>query len=183
MGRLNKMNKTSGVYKIINKITGEFYVGSSKNIKQRWYSHRTPAYWQQNPSLRLYQDMSKLGKNNFIIEIIEETDNLREREQYWIDQLKPSYNDRRANGQDTERYKEHSRQSSKEWSKIHRNEKLAYGKAYHQAHRDKVLAYKNASNSRLCLYEGETLTFAALSTRFSRQGIPHPTLEAKKYLI
>lgn len=30
---------------------------------------------------------------------------------------------------------------------------------------------------------GETLTLAALSTRFQYYGIPHPTLEAKKYLI
>ena len=28
------MNKISGVYKITNTITGDFYIGSSKNIKK-----------------------------------------------------------------------------------------------------------------------------------------------------
>lgn len=30
-----EQNKISGVYKITNNITGDFYIGSSKNIKQR----------------------------------------------------------------------------------------------------------------------------------------------------
>lgn len=29
------MNKISGVYRIVNIVTGDFYIGSSKNIKQR----------------------------------------------------------------------------------------------------------------------------------------------------
>ena len=28
------MNKISGVYKITNTVTGEFYIGSSKNIEK-----------------------------------------------------------------------------------------------------------------------------------------------------
>jgi hypothetical protein len=38
-------------------------------------------------------------------------------------------------------------------------------------------------NNQLCLYDGETITLNALSQRFYKQGITHPTLEAKKYLI
>ena len=33
------------------------------------------------------------------------------------------------------------------------------------------------------LYENELLTLCFLRSRFSRQGIEHPTQEAKKYLI
>ena len=101
-----KENKISGVYKITNKITGDFYIGSSKDIKQRWYQHKNPAFWKQHPNIKLYQIMTQYGRDNFTIEVIEETDNLREREQYWVDQLKPSYNVRRANRQDIERYKQ-----------------------------------------------------------------------------
>ena len=33
------MNKISAVYKITNTITGDFYIGSSKNVKKRWTNH------------------------------------------------------------------------------------------------------------------------------------------------
>ena len=160
--------KISGVYKITNTITGDFYIGSSKDIKLRWNIHKTPYTIKKHPNVKLYKAMAQYGRDNFIIEVIEETDNLREREQYYIEQLKPVYNDRHAEGWDTERRKESYKRCCKEWNKSHRDELLAKSRAHH---------------NRLCLYEGETLTLHALSARFSQQGIPHPTLEAKKYLI
>ena len=56
-------------------------------------------------------------------------------------------------------------------------------KAWYEAHREECLAKSKTYNSKLCLYEGETFTLAALRKRLCKQGIPHPTLEAKKYLI
>ena len=160
--------KIAGIYKITNNITGDFYIGSSKDIKLRWTTHKCPSMWKQQPNSKLYQDMSQYSLDNFTFEVLEETTDLHNREQYYIDQLKPSYNSMRAKGWNTERYKEVHRRRSKEWNEIHRDEKLAYCKAYY---------------SRLCLYEGETLTLNTLSNRFFLQGIPHPTLEAKKYLL
>ena len=177
------MDKISGIYKITNNITGEFYIGSSCNIKRRWRDHRNPAAWKHQPNSKLYKDMGSYGLDNFTIEVIEETSSLKEREQYWIEQLKPTYNDRHADGIDTERYKETSRRCSKEYHKAHRNERLAYYKAYHQANRNELLAKNKDYNNRLCLYKGKTLTLGALSYRFHKQGIPHPCKEAKKYLI
>ena len=162
------MNKISGVYKITNNITGDFYIGSSKNIKQRWTGHRSPSTWKNWPGIKLYKAMAQYGRDNFTIEVIEETTDLHNREQYYIEQLKPSYNNNWAKGQDTKRYKETIRQGSKEWYKAHRNEKLTKNKANY---------------SRLCFYEGKTLTLNALSMRLYRQGIPHARLEARKYLI
>ena len=175
--------KIAGVYKITNIITGDFYIGSSCNIKQRWSQHKNPSVWKLYPNLGLYKDMAKYGRDNFTFEIIEKTDNLKEREQYYIEKLNPSYNNLWAKGWNTERYKETRRRCYNKYYEIHRDEWLAYNKAYHQAHRDKNLAKKKAYSSRLCLYEGETLTLNALSKRFRQQGIPQPTLEAKKYLI
>ena len=42
---------------------------------------------------------------------------------------------------------------------------------------------KEKTNNQLCCFKDQILTINALSTRFSRQGIPHPTIEAKKYLV
>ena len=163
-----KENKTAGVYKITNTITGEFYIGSSKNIKHRWATHKSPSTHKRLPNSKLYKAMTSYGLDNFTIEVIEETDNLKEREQYYIECLKPSYNNYRAKGFDIERRKESHKRRNKEWYKAHRNEKLSK---------------KKADYSRLCFYEGETLTLNALRGRFSYRGIPHPMLEAKKYLL
>ena len=193
-----EQNKISGVYKITNNITGDFYIGSSKNIENRWYQHRSPSCQKQHSNSKLYKAMANYGLDNFTFEIIEETADLRNREQYWIEQLKPSYNNFWAKGWNTERCKETRRRYKKEWNEIHRDERSAYGKAYRQAHRDECLARMKdwhkanrikhldrmkAYRNKLCLYEGEILTLNALSARFYRQGIAHAMLEAKKYLL
>ena len=163
-----EQNKISGIYKITNNITGDFYIGSSCNIKQRWASHKCVSAWKLQQNSKLYKDMASYGLDNFTFEIIEKTDNLKEREQYYIEQLKPSYNNNRAKGLDIERSKETTRRRKKEWYKVNRDEHLTKMKDYY---------------NRLCLYNGETLTLNTLSNRFFRLGIAHPTLNAKKYLI
>ena len=162
-----EQNKISGVYKITNNITGDFYIGSSKNIEKRWANHKSPSTHKQHPNSKLYKDMDQYGCDNFTIEVIEETDFLKEREQYWIEYLKPSYNVMRAK-REIEDFEEAHKQFYKVWYNTHLDECLAKNKAY---------------KNRLCLYNGDTLTLGALSKRFCRQGIPHPTLNAKKYLI
>lgn len=157
-----QMRKISGVYKITNNITGDFYIGSSRNIKQRWYDHKSPSRWKQCQNSPLYLDFQKYGLENFKFEIVEETTNLHEREQYFIDLLKPSYNNYRANGLDVERWKKY--QQTEEYKEIIKKSNKKWG-------------------DRLCLYNGKTLTLSALNSRFQRQGIPHSALEAKKYLL
>ena len=162
-----KMNKISAVYKITNTITGDFYIGSSKNVKKRWMNHKCPSTWDRCPNNQLYLDMQKYGTNKFVFEILTEVeaDSLKELEQQFIETLKPSYNSRNANGWDIERRKEtirKYRQSDKGKESIRKYEK---------------------SDNQLCNYNGETLTLCALRTRFRRKGIDHPVIEAKKYLI
>ena len=165
-----KENKIAGVYKITNTITGDFYIGSSKDIKLRWSIHKTPYTIKQHSNVKLYKAMAQYGRDNFTIEVIEKTNNLREREQYWIEYLKPVYNDRYADGYNTERKKESIRRGSRKYHRTHQRsaETIAKNKAY---------------RSRLCLYNGETLTLNALTLRLRRQGIVNPMLEAKKYLM
>ena len=145
--------KISGVYKITNVETNEFYIGSSVDIKRRWIYHKALSVWKKCPNSKLYIAFQQYGLDKFSFEILEKTDNLKEREQYYIDLLKPIYNNYRANGRDFEREKEYQKK------------------------------YQKKYESQLCNYNGEILTLNALRIRFYKKGIEHPQLEAKKYLL
>ena len=177
--------KISGVYKITNTITGDFYIGSSKDVKRRWSSHKWQSTWNEQPNKQLYQDMQKFGVDKFEFEVLEivEADKLKEIEQQFIEALKPTYNQMNANGLDIERYKE----TKKEYQKSNKG-KESHRKAnnkYKKSNKGKESNRKscNKYNNQLCFYNGQTLTLNALSKRFMRQGIDHPVIEAKKYLI
>ena len=185
------MNKISGVYKITNTITGEFYIGSSKNVKKRWREHKSPSTWMGYPNSTMYQDMQKYCVDKFKFEIIEETTELKQREQYWMDLLKPKYNNYNAKGIDIERCKkakekyfqsEKGKKTSKEYSQSEKGREAH--KKYQQSEKGRETNKKAAKKYlyQLCVYNGVTLTLNALSKRFRRAGIPHPLLEAKKYL-
>lgn len=155
-------NDVSGIYKIVNTVTGDFYIGSSKHIKRRWLNHKCPSAWNRNPNIKLYQEFVKYGLNNFVFEVIEETSELKEREQYFIELLNPSYNEVNATGRDINKQKESNMR-------------------YEQSDKGRLTRRKYCNQT--CSYGGVTLTLNALAKRFQRAGISHPTLEAKKYLI
>ena len=169
--------KISGVYKITNTITGDFYIGSSKNVKSRWTDHKCPSTWKKCPNNPMYIDMHNYGVDKFVFEILAEVevDKLKEAEQRFIEKLQPTYNNYNAKGLNIERYKEYN----KEYRKSDKYKE--YNKEYRKT--DKCKAYQNKYDSQLCCYNGETLTLCALITRFKRKGIPHSTVEAKKYLL
>ena len=102
--------KISGVYKITNTVTGDFYIGSSKNVKERWASHKKPSRWKKCPNNQMYIDMHQYGVDKFVFEVIAEVEegSLKETEQKFIELLKPAYNSNRASGWDIERRKEYN---------------------------------------------------------------------------
>ena len=169
--------KIIGVYKITNTVTKDFYIGSSKNVKRRWAEHKCPSAWKKCPNNPMYIDMKKYGVDKFEFQMIDEvkSESLKEAEQKFIEMLKPTYNDRNANGLDIERYKEHK----KEYYQQNRENKKKYDKEYYQQNRENKKKYYNQP----CYYNSEMLTLAALVTRFRRAGIKNPTLEAKKYIL
>ena len=183
------MNKICGVYKIINTITGDFYIGSSKNVKRRWVEHKISSSWNKYPNNPMYLDMQKYGVDKFEFEIIAEVeeDSLKETEQQFIETLKPSYNNRNANGWDFERYKESQNKYNKSdkgkesQNKYNKSDKGKESRKKYEKS-DKGKETKKKYNNQLCNYNGETLTLNALSKRFRRQGINNPTTEAKKYI-
>ena len=162
------MNKICAVYRITNTITGDFYIGSSKNVKQRWACHKCQSTWKNNPNNPMYQDFQKYGVDKFAFEILAEVeaDELKETEQQFIEMLKPTYNNRRANGWDFERRREYNKEYQKP-------------DEYKESNRKSSNKYDN----QLCFYNGETITLNALRKRFGRKGIDHPTQEAKKHLL
>lgn len=162
------MNKIIGVYKITNTITGDFYIGSSKDVKQRWASHKCQSRLKRYSNNPMYLDFQKYGIDKFELEILAEVEveQLKEAEQQFIEILKPTYNNRNADGWNIERRKEYHKEYHKEYQK---SEKY---KQYHKKY-----------NNQLCFYNGQTLTLNALYHHFRRQGIDHPVIEAKKYLI
>lgn len=168
------MKKISGVYKIINAVTGDFYIGSSKDVKRRWACHKCESTWKQHQNNPMYLDMKRYGLDSFDFQVIAEVevDKLKETEQQFIEKLKPTYNDRNANGCDIERYKEWQ----KEYQKSDRCKESV-------KRRESQREYQNKYYNQLCSYNGETLTLNTLSARFRKSGIAHPTKEAKKYII
>lgn len=77
----------SGIYKILNKANGKFYIGSSKNIHIRWKAHINAIISDRHDNTHLYNAYKKYGKDNFEFIILEECDEevLLIREQYWLD--------------------------------------------------------------------------------------------------
>ena len=83
------------IYKITNQINGKVYIGlNTESLQKRWSSHKVNS---KNKNTHLYTSMRKYGIENFIIEIIDETDSFEELgrlERYYIDQYKsrdPNY--------------------------------------------------------------------------------------------
>lgn len=86
----------SGVYRWVNLINGKTYVGSSINLGSRLRDYFKYSFLTQpkNKKMPIYNALLKYGYSNFRLEILEYCDvmTLIEREQYYIDTLRPEYN-------------------------------------------------------------------------------------------
>lgn len=185
----NKKNHgISAVYKITCTITGDFYIGSSVNVKTRWAEHKRPSTWKHNPKNKLYKAMQKYGIKAFSFEILAECppERLRRKEQEAIETLRPTYNSHDAFVTEESHRQKHN-SYERDWNAKNKDRKSARNRRYNESHR----AYKNAHNAlynksylnHRCLYKGEELTLNGLVSRFKRQGISHPVQEARKYII
>lgn len=80
----------SGIYKILNRETGIYYIGSSKNLSYRWWRHKNNLNRGVHCNQYLQNSWNKHGKNTFEFIIVEEVDKdkLIEREQIWLNVAK-----------------------------------------------------------------------------------------------
>lgn len=76
-----------GIYAIVNSVTGGFYIGSSKNMRQRISDHFYELARNRHGSRHLLAAYGKYGAGAFygdIVEIVPGKSLLLEREQFWL---------------------------------------------------------------------------------------------------
>lgn len=82
------------VYKIVNQVNGDFYIGKTTKPKEvRLQEHFYNSTY--NSQTHLHRAMRKYGCSNFTIEEVEiqiPEEKLDEREIFWIENLSPKYN-------------------------------------------------------------------------------------------
>lgn len=84
----------SGIYQIVNKVTGDLYIGSSCQLSTRKTTHFRNLKNGVNHCKILQRAYNKYGKENFEFTIIEYCvkEVLIQREQFYLEQFKPKYN-------------------------------------------------------------------------------------------
>lgn len=145
------------VYLIKNKINEKVYVGSTKNLEQRWRGHLSSLRIGKSFNMYLQEDWDKYGEENFeFIFIEEDTFGGFEREQYWMD-LYTSYD--RDKGYNisptagTTLGRRHREDSKKLMAESHTGKKLSdeTRRKMSDAHKGKKKSpqhIKNAANAR-----------------------------------
>lgn len=171
-------NKISAVYKIMNTVTGDCYVGSSKNVKNRWATHKCPSIWKAQPNNPLYLDMQKYGVDKFRFQILSPVipEYLKQVEQEFIEMLQPTYNNRNAKLRGVSYFiPKHEKHIREAWRRATRT--------YREKHREEQYAKNKNLFNMLCLFNGEIVKLNTLRARFRRNGVKNAFGEAKKYLI
>lgn len=94
MKKITQDLKISGIYCIINIKNSKKYIGSSKNIRQRLWSHRAELRHNKHENSHLQNAWNKYGEHNFDYYILEKCEEslLLEKEQFYIDTINPEYN-------------------------------------------------------------------------------------------
>lgn len=114
------------VYSISNLYNNKLYVGSSVNFKYRKWCHINALKNNKHHSPILQNSWNKYGEYQFqfdIIEIVNNKNNLIEREQFWIDFLNPEFNCSPTAGSPLG--VKHTIKARKNMSKAHKGKKLS----------------------------------------------------------
>ena len=62
--------KVSGIYKITHKVTGEYYVGQSREILERWSSHYNDLKMNKHSSPKFQELFNRSSMTDWTFEII-----------------------------------------------------------------------------------------------------------------
>lgn len=76
-----------GIYKILNRINGKYYIGGSVNIILRWSRHKNDLNKNKHPNTKLQNAWNKYGEENFkfeVLELIDDKQKLKDIEQNWL---------------------------------------------------------------------------------------------------
>lgn len=86
----NEIPNIPGIYKFTNKTNGKIYIGSSQNLRTRYFKHIGLLKNNKHHSNHFQNAWNKYGENNFnyeIVECVEKIEFLLNREQYYLDNL------------------------------------------------------------------------------------------------
>src|SRR5690606_25173698 len=121
-----------GVYKITNP-KGQVYIGSSINIKVRFYRHRSVS---AKNIKRLYNSLIKYGSENHIMETIElcDVEILKDRERYWQE----FYNVLSKNGLNNEYVKTQTKQRVLRKESLMLIQQSSIGRVLSDEHKEKI---------------------------------------------
>lgn len=134
------MEKITGVYKILCLVNGKSYIGSSKNIKMRWYEHWSERERAKTKNQMMYDDMRKYGKENFRIYVIYEGEDYKHIEKVVTYNLQPEYNIRNKT-------RKEPRIRRKRF--VDRNEYMRY---YYATHKDYYKNYYTKNKEKIKKY-------------------------------
>lgn len=180
---LSRMSKVSGVYRIDNIITGDFFIAGSKDIRQSIWQQKVPSNRKKFPNSQMYKDMQKYGIENFTFTVIQEVepDRIAEVKQKLIYELHPTYNNYNAKGHNIERRKA----TLREYDRRHPQFKSERVKKHWTTEKGKKSNAKHCKKylSQKCFYEGEYITLNALAQKLRRAGFSSPYKEARKYVV
>ena len=143
------------IYKILNTIDDEIYVGSTiETLSMRMAKHRSKV--NVKPHYKLYEHMNKLGVDNFYIELIEnfpcnDIYELRAREGHFIREIatlnkliagrtKKEYDEEHKEQikQYYEEHKEHIQDKQKEYYEKHKEHIQDKQKDYYEKHKEHI---------------------------------------------
>jgi len=138
------MSNIGFIYKISNRVDDEVYIGSTKQtIQQRFQKHLYNTNQEVLKNLTLYKKMESIGKDKFKVELLETVQfddkyELFAREQFYMDDLKPSLNMRPAPDNELDDYARH------------REERLKHMKEFYQENKERIIerVHRYAENNK-----------------------------------
>jgi len=88
----------AGIYLLLNRVNGKYYVGQSQNMYRRMTEHRCDTVRKRH--LPIYKAIAKHGWSSFAVVVLERVEDLSlldGREQCWLDTLRPYDEDKGYN--------------------------------------------------------------------------------------
>lgn len=162
--------KNGKIYRLINTIDSEEYIGSTCNrLSHRLSGHKADA--KTKGDIKVYKHLNEVGWDNVKIILIQEFPceskmELERQEAHWIRELKPSLNckiPRRTNKEWREDNKEVLAEKHKEYYEKNKNNILEYHKEYNEKNKE-VITEKNKA-----YYEKTKEVFAEYRKEYYQQ--------------